>query len=165
MINFVLFFIRIIPYTPSNYFLVEPLGRNEMINKSNSDEKLPAILLVEDEPISRDVIKLFLKNICDLNVAVNGEEALELTLRKKYDLILMDINLGRGINGLDAAAKIRALDDYKKTPIVAVTAYAMQGDREKFIAGGCTHYLSKPFTKEGLINYVKDIFLQMDTKK
>jgi two-component system, sensor histidine kinase len=131
------------------------------MNKSNGKAGLPSILLVEDEPISREVIKMFLKNICSLSIVPNGEEALQITEEIKFDIILMDINLGRGINGLDAASKIRASEKHKDTPIVAVTAYAMQGDKEKFIAGGCTHYLSKPFTKESLINYIEDILSQV----
>ena len=56
----------------------------------------------------------------------------------------MDIGL-KGMSGLDAAQEIKKLPGYKDTPIVAVTAYAMVGDKEKFLEGGCTHYISKPF--------------------
>ncbi len=65
----------------------------------------------------------------------------------------MVINL-RGISGLEAAKQIRQLSGYSNVPIVAVTAYAMVGDKEKFLDGNCTHYLSKPFTREDLLNVI-----------
>ena len=69
----------------------------------------------------------------------------------------MDINL-RGISGLEAAQNIRKMKGYEKIPIIALTAYAMVGDREEFLRNGCTHYLSKPFSKEELNNILNDAF-------
>jgi len=69
-------------------------------------------------------------------------------------LILMDINLGKSKNGLYATAEIRKLENYRTTPIIAMTAYAMAGDREEFISKGCTGYISKPFEKNQLIETV-----------
>ena len=63
----------------------------------------------------------------------------------------MDINLGDGLSGLEVTKKIKKLKDYKETPIVAITAFAMEGDKEEFLSAGCTHYLSKPFSKSEFI--------------
>ena len=71
----------------------------------------------------------------------------------------MDIGL-EGISGLDATKEIRKLSDYEKTPIVAVTAFAMVGDKEKFLAEGCFHYLSKPFRIMDLKKLIIDILEQ-----
>jgi CheY-like chemotaxis protein len=70
----------------------------------------------------------------------------------------MDINLGEGITGLDATQQIKRLNIYKDTPIIAVTAFAMEKDKEEFLKYGCTHYLAKPFEKQDLMNILKLAF-------
>jgi CheY-like chemotaxis protein len=69
----------------------------------------------------------------------------------------MDIDLGFGMNGLEATKRIKSLPQYINTPIIAVTAYALIGDKEKFLAEGCTHYIAKPFTKDELQNLVSQV--------
>ena len=70
----------------------------------------------------------------------------------------MDIDLGFGMNGLEVTQKIKELKGYKNIPIIAVTAYAMLGDREKFLSAGCTHYIAKPFDKFALVDLLDSIF-------
>jgi len=122
---------------------------------------LPQTLLVEDEEISRVITRMFLKGICDVDFAENGEVGYEMAKKKKYDIIFMDIGLGRGMNGMQTSQKIKQLDQYKNTPIVALTAYAMKGDREEFLANGCSHYISRPVDKHKLIQLVQDILSQL----
>ncbi|MGA7721575.1 MAG: response regulator [Ignavibacteriaceae bacterium] len=124
---------------------------------NNQSDSMPLLLLVENDQPSRDVVKIFLKNICEIEFAVNAEEALEKVNSAHYDLILMDINLGKGMNGIELTRQIRNETRYEKTPIIALTAYAMAGDKEKFIAAGCTHYVSKPFDKLTLTGLIKNI--------
>ena len=69
----------------------------------------------------------------------------------------MDINLKRGMDGKQATQKIRKMTGYENTPIIATTAYAMVGDKEDFIAAGCSHYLSKPFTKAEVITLLEKV--------
>ena len=107
----------------------------------------PNILLVEDDHINRSVTKYFLKEVCELDIVTSGEKALEIVNSKKYDLILMDIALGAGINGLETTKLIREIPEYREVPIIALTAYAMYIEKNKFLVGGCNDYLSKPFTK------------------
>jgi CheY-like chemotaxis protein len=123
----------------------------------NQSDSMPLLLLVENDQPSRDVVKIFLKNICKIEFAVNADEALEKVNSVYYDLILMDINLGKGMNGIELTRQIRNETRYEKTPIIALTAYAMAGDKEKFIAAGCTHYVSKPFDKLTLTGLIKNI--------
>ncbi len=109
------------------------------------------ILAVEDDFISRDVLRLCLRNLFKVEFAENGESALQMIMHKKYNAVLMDMNLGKGMNGLDAIQKIKKIEGYKNVPIIAVTAYAMEGDREKFLNNGCAYYISKPFEKKAII--------------
>jgi signal transduction histidine kinase/CheY-like chemotaxis protein/HPt (histidine-containing phosphotransfer) domain-containing protein len=113
------------------------------------------ILLVEDNPINREVAMERLKLLgCTVDTAVNGREALERTRRHNYDLILMDCQMPE-MDGFDATRAIR-LDEARqpleagRIPIVALTANALNGDRENCLAAGMDDYLAKPFTREQL---------------
>jgi CheY-like chemotaxis protein len=128
-----------------------------MNESNNQSDSKPLLLLVENDQPSRDVVKIFLKNICNIEFAVNAAEALEKINSVNYDIILMDINLGKGMNGLELTRRIKKDKKYEKTPIIALTAYAMAGDKENFIAAGCTHYVSKPFDKATLIGLINKI--------
>ena len=120
-------------------------------------QNLPRILLVENDKSSVDVTRYFLKEICSIDLAENGDDALELAGKSNYPLILMDINLGNGVSGIEISKQIKNLDGYQNTAIVALTAYAAPDDKDNFIASGLTHYLAKPFNKATIINFVKSI--------
>jgi len=109
------------------------------------------VLLVEDDLINANLIFYYLKAQYNVTVVGNGSDAIKKSKGDDFDIILMDINLGRGMNGLEATRQIRSIPGYKKTPVVAITAFAMQGDKEEFLANGCTHYISKPFEKNDLL--------------
>ena len=125
-------------------------------SKENKEKK--KILVVEDDSTSRDVIYLFLKNLYEVSFAEDGEKALKSIDGKQFDLIIMDINLGSGINGIEVTDTIRKTNGYKTTPIIAATAFAMLGDREKFLTQGFDHYISKPYLKPQLIKLISDVF-------
>lgn len=127
------------------------------IKNEISITELPEILIVDNDEASRQIIKLYLKNICSVDAAESGEEAIKLVNSKSYKLIFMDINLGKGLSGLETTQRIKKLKNYKDTPIVALTAFAMTGEKEEFLSFGCTHYLSKPFMKNDLMNLLKSI--------
>ena len=124
--------------------------------KYNGKKKLPHILLIEDDQSNAGVIKFFLDGLYDVDIAPTGEQGIEKVKEKKYNAILMDIDLGLGINGLETARNIKTLPNYNNEPIIAVTALALKGDRERFLAGGCSHYLAKPFKKEELIKIISE---------
>ena len=128
-----------------------------MLNNYEKNTDLPGVLLVENDKASRDIIRYFLRKICNVEFAENGGEALKKITSTKYAAVLMDINLGLGISGIETAQNIRKVPGYEKIPIAAITAYAMVGDKEKFLSLGCTHYLAKPFDKEDLQDLVKEI--------
>ena len=115
------------------------------------------ILVVEDNRDNREVITLFIRGIAALDFALNGEEALVKTEQNSYDIILMDINLGMGLSGIDVTKQLRQKEKYKSTPIVAVTAYSLVDDRQKILNAGCSHYVGKPFTRKELLELISNI--------
>lgn len=116
------------------------------------------ILYVEDDPAAIDVVSLMLRGLYSLDFARNAEEALAKVKVKQYDAILMDINLRRGMDGIQLTQVIREMPEYKNTPIIALTAYAMEKERQEFLSKGLSHYLSKPFRKNDLIMLLQNIF-------
>lgn len=116
------------------------------------------IIVVDDDPASRSVISLFLRKEYDIEVSATGEEAIQMMQTQFYDMILLDISLGKGINGLDLIKLIRKKQEYISIPVMAVTAHAMVGDREKFLSEGFNDYIAKPFTKQELMNKVSELF-------
>ncbi|MCL4551051.1 MAG: response regulator, partial [Bacteroidetes bacterium] len=92
-----------------------------------------------------------------LDSAENAETALRKVSQEKFDLILMDINLRHGMDGIELTQAIREIPRYKKVPVVAVTAYAKSEDKEEFLSKGFSHYISKPFAPAELINLLKNV--------
>jgi CheY-like chemotaxis protein len=93
----------------------------------------------------------------EVDIAVNGREALLLVQQNQYDLVLMDIQMPE-MDGMEATRQIRSLVDTGKAaiPIVALTANALKGDRERFLAVGMNDYLAKPFTEPNLFQIIAD---------
>ncbi len=123
----------------------------------SSKKKELSILLVENDEDNMLYTSAILSKHYFTDTAIDGYEAIEKAMKKAYDIVLMDINLGKDIDGIMATQKIRELKGHEKTPIVALTAYAREGDKEEFLAGGCTHYLGKPFTVKQLLDLIDDI--------
>ncbi|MBN2482527.1 MAG: response regulator [Bacteroidales bacterium] len=117
------------------------------------------ILLVEDNAINQKIIILSLKNLVkNIDVAHNGKDALDKFGSAKYDLILMDIQMPV-INGIVATKKIRELESSSNTltPIIAITANALSGDKETCLAAGMNDYISKPFQVDLLVQKMKNL--------
>ncbi len=128
----------------------------ENIVKDKGITQLKNILIVEDDQVTIIFIQRILKDKYNMDTAMNAMEALDHVEKKQYDLILMDINLGRSRNGIYTTKEIRKMDNYKNTPIIAMTAYAMKGDKEGFLASGCSYYISKPFESDELIALMEE---------
>jgi len=110
----------------------------------------PEVLVVENDDINLKHLEYVLKGWAEVCLARNGNEAIAKTENRRFDIILMDINLGAGPDGMETAKIIRSIEGYETTPIIAVTANAMKGHKEQFLENGCTHYISKPFSAERL---------------
>lgn len=95
----------------------------------------------------------------ELVEAVDGEEALDMALRQRPDLIIMDIQLPK-MNGLEVTRKLRQTPAFNHIPIIAITAYAMKGDKEKAIDAGCDAYLPKPINTRQLPGLVTKMLEQ-----
>ena len=108
------------------------------------------VLLVEDNPVNRRVASLMLRkrgHACD--IAANGREAVEMWRGRRYDLILMDCQMPE-MDGYTATREIRAREDGGRIPIIAMTAEAMRGDRERCLAAGMDDYVAKPVRAQAL---------------
>ena len=103
------------------------------------------ILLVEDEPDTRELVRLTLElDGHEVLEAATGEEAIVKARGGRPGLILMDISLPGQFDGLEATKRLRADPAFDDTPIIALTAHAMQGDRERSLAAGCDEHWTKP---------------------
>jgi signal transduction histidine kinase/CheY-like chemotaxis protein len=109
------------------------------------------VLLTDDNAINRQVIKLFLApQGCDIVEATNGKEALDLLAQHEFDVVLLDVHMPV-MDGKEAIQRMRAEPRWKDVPVIALTADAMSGDRERYIALGMTDYISKPVDQRELI--------------
>ncbi|MCG8352260.1 MAG: PAS domain-containing protein [Chloroflexales bacterium] len=121
------------------------------------------ILLVEDDTDIQSLIAELLADHCKLTIASNAQEALVIvrqklnTIERSFDAVLLDINLGGGMNGMDLLLTLRTILAYANVPIAALTAYALPNDRERFLQSGFNAYLCKPFTVEELLNLVSQL--------
>jgi CheY-like chemotaxis protein len=107
------------------------------------------VLVVEDNPLNMELIIEILDRIGFIaHEAINGEEAVKKADAESYDLIIMDIELPI-FDGVEAAKRIRK--KHKNIHIIALTSYAMKGDRERFLAAGFDEYMSKPIEVADLI--------------
>lgn len=131
----------------------EPTPVEEVIEKSDDEIK---ILFAEDYKHSQIIVTRLLKKNGFENVVVvdNGEEALNNAKKDQFDLILMDMQMPI-MNGFEATGHIRELANYQDTPIIALTAFAMKGDREKCLDAGATDYIPKPIDSKEFIEKVK----------
>ena len=114
------------------------------------------ILLAEDFKVNREVIQPILEKQGFLvTIVKNGKEALTAVQKNDYDLILMDIQMPV-MNGLESTVRIRRLDDRVKAsiPIIALTAHALKGDRERFLEAGMDEYVSKPVRTKELLKAI-----------
>jgi two-component system, cell cycle response regulator DivK len=119
------------------------------------------ILCVEDNPQNMRLVRKMLgAEGYSIIEAVNGLTALQIAAEEMPDLILMDINLP-DIDGMEATQRLKAEATLAHIPVIALTANAMPGDRERFLEAGCDGYLSKPITKNELITLVGQFISQL----
>jgi two-component system, cell cycle response regulator DivK len=115
------------------------------------------VLVIEDNADNLKIISYALRRAGYAVIsAERGEEGIELALRESPMFIIMDINLP-GIDGVETTRRIRASEADGRIPIVAITSYALAGDRERFLAAGCDGYIEKPVDPITLVERLHDI--------
>jgi two-component system cell cycle response regulator DivK len=106
--------------------------------------EMKSILVVEDSPVIMELIKFLLTTFgYESKEASDGFEALRIAKENRFDLILLDIQLP-GFDGLEVLKEIKKIPEIQRTPVIALTAHAMQGDEDRFLKAGCSGYVSKP---------------------
>ena len=116
-------------------------------------------MIVEDNPQNMRLFEMILSaKSYTLLKAVDGEEALDMAMRERPDLIIMDIQLP-GMNGLEVTRRLRENSAFSRIPIIAITAFAMKGDKEKAIEAGCSAYMTKPFNIRELTGMIAEMLL------
>lgn len=164
-----------------SYVLNKPIKINELFegikhlvikktimdNNQNLENHIPArperfsVLVVEDNPVNKLIVKEYLTRLgCDVIIASDGIEGVEKYQNSKIDLIFMDIHMPK-MDGLTATRTIREIENGKShIPIVALTADAMPGDRDKCLDAGMDHYISKPFTIDDLKDAITILLIE-----
>ena len=142
---------------PTDELLLQKSTRvKNSLSSPESKEKL-CILYVEDDLDARNYVTMVLKKEYNIETASSADEGLRKAKENQYDLILMDINLRKGLDGIQLTRIIRELPNYKTTPIAAVTAFAMKAEKEEFLSKEMNAYISKPFTRTELMDFVNNL--------
>lgn len=125
--------------------------------ESVANSRRPRLLHVEDEQMTQLVVKRFLKDVCDIDFVDNGEQALRMIDAQRNNAVLLDMNLGQGMDGIAVVKEIRNNPKLATLPVIAVTAFAMESDEREFREAGCSDYIAKPFEKASFSSKVRDV--------
>jgi len=151
-------FIIKFPLLKSSVAEKEPVNKNEntLINNDTTQgyASKTNILFVDDDRDARNLVRAFISKSYNIDFAESSDEAISKVKVKKYDIILMDINLRKGVDGIEVIKDIRKISEYKNAQFIAVTAFAMNNDKEEFLEQGFDDYLAKPFRKDQLIEII-----------
>ena len=145
---------------------VKSKNKDKNINLNKFKEKKYKILLGEDDELNQKIEKRYLEKMnLDVTIANNGIEVIEKFAKGRFDLILMDIQMPK-MGGFEATTKIKESEKYKNKniPIVALTAHAIKGYRQKCIKAGMRDYISKPITEDELYRIMEKYLLQINKK-
>jgi CheY-like chemotaxis protein len=112
------------------------------------------LLIIEDNIESQLIFKVYLRELYSIDIAETAEGGFGYLDNNSYDLLLLDINLPGNLNGEDILRKIRNDRVLKNLPVIVITAYALKGDKQKFLNQGANDYLSKPVEKYNLRNVI-----------
>ena len=113
------------------------------------------VLIVEDNEKNLYLLRFLIEKLGhEVVEAKDGKSGVETAITESPDIILMDIQLPI-MDGYETTRCIRSIDAFKETPIIAITSYAMVGDREKTLAAGCTDYIEKPIQPETFIQRIQ----------
>lgn len=113
------------------------------------------VVIVDDEPDNRGVLEFVLSSYnATVRTASTGQDCLTMMEEKAPTLLLADIQMA-GMSGMELLEKVRAKEKWNSIPVIAITAFAMPGDRERILAAGFTGYISKPLSVMKLVDQIK----------
>ena len=130
----------------------EPAEQTTLTSSSDTEAHACSVLLVEDHEINRKLAEIMLQRMgCRYETAADGQQALDRLAQERFDVVLMDVMMPV-MDGLTALRQLRAREaqGQHRTPVLMVTAHAMTGDKERFIAAGADGYVSKPMSQASL---------------
>lgn len=125
----------------------------------NTKQERKKILIVEDNTETQLILKIYLRDFYEVDIVQTASEALKKIRKVKYALIILDINLPGELDGNDVIKSLKTDPELKIIPILVVTAYALKGDREKYLSMGANDYLAKPVGKQDIVRIVKELVL------
>jgi len=137
-----------IPFSP-------PLTRTPTATGTEAAPALPTVLVVDDYPENCRLLYFYLRGAYNVLTAFSAEEALDLLDEQQVDLVVMDINLKDGMNGIEATERIRQRPGLERLPVLAISAYAYPDDRARFLAAGFDDYIPKPIFKDRMLRKVR----------
>lgn len=118
---------------------------------------MPKVLLVEDNEMNRDMLSRRLERKgFEVLAARDGEQGVQVATSESPDLILMDMSLPV-VDGWEATRRLRAAEDTRRIPVIALTAHAMSGDRERALEAGCDEYDTKPIEFPKLLAKIEEL--------
>ncbi|MCX6272226.1 MAG: response regulator [Bacteroidetes bacterium] len=121
----------------------------------------PLVLCVEDNMMNAELVAEYLKDYCRVDLSYTPYDALEKALISVYDLILMDINLGDSMTGIDVTHEIRRMHGYETIPVAAVTGFVLPSEKNAILETGVDYFLAKPYRKDELHSLITEIMLKL----
>ncbi len=121
----------------------------------NSNYSKTKLLFVEDDKVTIDLVMRLFKNRYNCDYATDGESALIKANENDYDIFLIDIGLPGKLDGIQTTKELKKIKNNNNKPYIAITAFAMEGDKEFFLSEGLTHYISKPFEFKYLFELIE----------
>lgn len=129
---------------------------------SSSEARPATVLVVDDYPENCRLLYFYLRGEYHVLTAASAEEAFALLDEHPVDLVVMDINLKDGMNGIEATERIRRRDGMADLPVLAISAYAYPDDRQRFLSAGFDDYIPKPIFKERMLRKVRALLARRD---
>ncbi len=120
-----------------------------------NDNTRRRILLIEDNSDTQLIFKIYLRSLYDVEIADTAEAGIKLLKENEYDLLILDINLPGELDGTAVLNELRNEMQKKDFPVLVVTAYAMKGDKEKYLQQGANDYLPKPVIKDVFMDKIR----------
>lgn len=154
----IILFVLFIPILVNYGIFVYKYMKNKKKLKRIENE-IPTVLIVEDDPDSATILTNILYDVCNVTIVNTGEKAVDVCKNNIYPVILMDINLGAGIDGVEAANLIKQFNNYNNTYIIALTSYKPK-DVYKEFSNSFAYFIQKPYNRDYVTELVRGLLIK-----